>query len=64
MWESYILLPLLNSLCGATRYTRRNRHYQDYHHCERVIVSLNLVQQRRKGLYRKAKNVDYESGTG
>ena len=49
MWEACTLLLMLNSSCGATRYTRRNRHKQD-HHTERVVVSLHHVYQRRKGL--------------
>ena len=28
MWGLYTLLVLLNSSCGATGYTRRNRHNQ------------------------------------
>ena len=31
MWESYTLLQLLNSSCGARRYTRRSGHNQDCH---------------------------------
>ena len=47
MWGLYTLVLLLNSSCGATRYTRRNRHNQDHH---TKSPSLYHVHQGRKGL--------------
>ena len=49
MWGLYTLVLLLNSSCGATSSTRRNRQNQD-HDTERVIESLHHVHQRKKGL--------------
>ena len=59
MWRLYTLLLLLNSSCGATRYTRRNRHNQD-HHNERFIESLDNVHHSEGRASKKANIVDNE----
>ena len=62
MWGLYTLLLLLNSSCGATKYTRRNRHNKD-HHAERAIEFLHHVHHS-KGKAPKKKIVDNESLDG
>ena len=56
VWESRTTLLLLNSSCGATRCTSRNRHNQDHH------TESHSVHQRKTGL-QEGENRDNESGT-
>ena len=54
MWESYTLLPLLNSSCGATRYTWRNRHNQD-HHTESHSVTVSCPPAKKGSPIRRKR---------
>ena len=56
-WGLYTLLPLLNSSCGATRYTRRNRHYSQDHDTGRVIRVPAPCPRARGGLRRRRRSL-------
>ena len=49
------------SSCGATRYTRRNRHYQD-NHTERHKWCPCMMFTSEERASKKATTVDNESG--
>ena len=61
MRESCTLLLLLNSSCGATRHTRRNRHNQDHHtESHRIPVSCPRCITDLKNTYRAYSYYDMQ----
>ena len=61
MWGLYTLLLLLNSSCGGTRYTRRNRHNKDHHTESHSPRTMSTSEGRAS---KKAKIVDNEPPDG